>query len=97
MVLIAAAFAALSGYPLTHLVLDGVGAAAVGLSLQMGLIAARRAAAKGVVPVVIMVVAFVAVGLLHLSLPLVVLVLGLGQRGPGVSEPAACMTSRLLC
>ena len=75
-VLIAAAFAALSGYPLTHLVLDGVGAAAVGLSLQMGLIAARRAAAKGVVPVVIMVVAFVAVGLLHLSLPLVVLVLG---------------------
>ncbi len=75
-VLIAAVFAALTGYPLTHLVLDGVGAAAVGLSLQMGLIAARRAAMKGVIPVVIMVIAFVAVGLLHISLPLVVLVLG---------------------
>ena len=75
-VLIAAAFAALAGYPLTHLVLDGVGAAAVGLSLQMGVVAAHRAARKGVVPIVIMVLAFVAVGILHLSLPLVVLVLG---------------------
>ncbi len=75
-VFIAALFAALTGFALTHLVLDGVGAAAVGLSLQMGLIAARRAAAKGVGSVVVMAVAFVAVGLLHLSLPLVVLVLG---------------------
>ena len=75
-VVIAAAFAALTGYPLTHLVLDGVGAAAVGLSLQMGVIAAWRAAAKGTASVVVMVLAFVAVGLLHLSLPLVVLVLG---------------------
>ena len=76
-VLIAALFAALSGYPLTHLVLDGVGAAAVGLSLQMGLVAAHRAARKGRVAIVIMLLAFVAVGILHLSLPLVVLVLGL--------------------
>ncbi len=75
-VVIAAGFSALSGYALTHLVLDGAGAAAVGLSLQMGLIAARRAAGKGVVPSVIMAVAFVAVGLAHVSLPLVVLVLG---------------------
>ena len=75
-VILAAIFAALTGYRLTHLVLDGVGDAAVGLSLQMGLIAARRAAAKGFMPIVIMVLAFVAVGLLHLSLPLVVLVLG---------------------
>ncbi len=75
-IVIAAAFAALSGYPLTHLVLDGIGAAAIGLSLQMGLIAAQRAAAKGVVPIVIMAAAFVAVGLLHISLPLVVIVLG---------------------
>ena len=73
---IAAAFAALSGYRLTHLVLDGVGAAAVGLSLQMGIVAARRAAAKGMAPIVIMIAAFVAVGVLRLSLPLVVLVLG---------------------
>ncbi len=75
-VAIAAGFAALTGYPITHLVLDGVGAAAVGLSLQMGIIAAHRAAAKGVVPIMVMLVAFVAVGLLHLSLPVVVLILG---------------------
>lgn len=75
-VVIAAAFASLNGFALTHLVLDGVGAAAVGLSLQMGVLAARRAAAKGPVAIVVMVLAFVAVGLLHLSLPLVVLVLG---------------------
>ncbi len=75
-VVIAALFAALSDYALTHLVLDGVGAAAVGLSLQMGVVAARRAAAKGVVASCIMAVAFVAVGLAHVSLPLVVVVLG---------------------
>ncbi len=75
-VVIAALFAALSGFALTHLVLDGVGAAAVGLSLQMGVVAARRAAAKGAVPSCIMAVAFVAVGLAHVSLPLVVVVLG---------------------
>ena len=75
-VVIAAGFAAMTGYRLTHLVLDGIGAAAIGLSLQMGLIAARRAAANGIVPIVVMVLAFVAVGLLHWSLPLVVLGLG---------------------
>ena len=75
-VLIASAFSALAGYPLAHLVLDGVGAAAVGLSLQMGLIAARRAAAKGAVQAAIMGLAFVAVGLAHLPLPWVVLTLG---------------------
>ena len=75
-VVIAAGFAALTAYPLTHLVLDGVGAAAVGLSLQMGLLATYRAAEKGVLPIAVMIVSFVAVGLLHLSLPLVVLVLG---------------------
>ena len=75
-VVIGAAFAALLGYPVAHLVLDGIGAAAVGLSLQMGVVAALRAAKKGLDSVVVMVVAFLAVGLLHLSLPLVVLVLG---------------------
>ena len=75
-VLIGLAFTALSRFSLTHLVLDGVGAAAVGLSLQIGLIAARQAAAKGAWPLTLMVLAFVAVGLLHFSLPLVVVVLG---------------------
>ncbi len=73
---IAAVLARLSGYRLTHLVLNGVGAAAVGLSLQMGLIAAHRAARKGLVPTLVMGAAFVAVGILHLSLPLVLLLLG---------------------
>ncbi len=75
-VVIAAGFAALTGYALTHFVLEGIGAAAVGLSLQMGLVAAHRAAVKGAASVVVMMAAFVAVGLLHLSLPLVVVVLG---------------------
>lgn len=75
-VVIASGFAALSQHRLAHLLLDGIGAAAVGLSLQMGVIAARRAAAKGAVPIAIMLLAFAAVGLLHWPLPLVVLVLG---------------------
>jgi chromate transporter len=75
-VVIGAGFAALARFPLTHLVLDGMGAAAIGLSLQMGLLAGRRAIAKGVWPAILMLLAFVAVGLLQLSLPLVVVVLG---------------------
>jgi len=73
---LAAVFASLSAFPLTHLVLDGVGAAAVGLSLSMGILAAQRTARKGTIPVVIMVVSFIAVGVLRLSMPLVVVVLG---------------------
>ncbi len=75
-VLIGLSFALLSSHPLTHLVLDGIGAAAVGLSLQIGVVAARRAAAKGAWPVALMALAFIAVGLLNISLPLVVVVLG---------------------
>ena len=71
-----AGFGALAQYKLTHLVLDGVGAAAVGLSLQMGLVAARRVAARGLWPIAIMALAFVTVGLLHYPMPWVVLVLG---------------------
>ena len=44
-----------------------MGAAAVGLSLQMGVLAARRAAAKGAVSVVVMALAFVAVGMSEVS------------------------------
>lgn len=75
-VMIAAGFATLRNYDLTHLVLDGIGAAAIGLSLQMGLVAARRVVRKGAWPSVVMVAAFLAVGVLHWSLPLVVIVLG---------------------
>jgi chromate transporter len=75
-VVIGAVFAALTQYQLSHLVLDGIGAAAIGLSLQMGLIAGWRALEKGVWPTILMLLAFVAVGVLHLSLPLVVVALG---------------------
>lgn len=73
-VAIATGFASLSQYPLAHWLLDGIGAAAVGLALSLGLMAGR-AACRGVVPVVIMALAFVAVGLLGLPMPLVVIVL----------------------
>ena len=75
-VAVAIVFANLRTYPLTHLVLNGVGAAAVGLSLQMGLVAAHRASRKGLVSILVMAAAFVGVGVLHLSLPLVLLTLG---------------------
>ncbi len=75
-IVIAVVFAELRTHPLTHLVLNGVGAAAVGLSLQIGLVAAHRAARKGAVSVAVMAAAFVGVGVLHASLPLVLLVLG---------------------
>jgi len=75
LIVISVGFAALSGYPTTNLVLEGVAAAAVGLSLSMGITAARRAA-RGGVPILVMLAAFIAVGVFQLSLPLVVLLLG---------------------
>ena len=74
-VLISVGFSALSGYPVAHEILTGVGAAAIGLSLSVGLTVARRAL-RGLVPGIIMAVAFVTVGLFHVSLPLVVAGLG---------------------
>ncbi|HWL81075.1 MAG TPA: chromate transporter [Roseomonas sp.] len=69
---VAVALVALSGTllqsPLAYKVLAGVAAAALGLSLQMGLRAARRAA-QGVVPVVVMAVTFLAI--FKAGLPLV--------------------------
>ncbi|MXP62973.1 chromate transporter [Roseomonas sp. M0104] len=62
--LLAVALVALSGTllqsPLAYKVLAGVAAAALGLSLQMGLRAARRAA-RGVVPVAVMAITFLAI------------------------------------
>ncbi|TSD88150.1 chromate transporter [Mycobacterium sp. KBS0706] len=63
----AAAFAEVAQYHSVHLALAGAAAAAVGLSLQMGVRAARRAA-RSAVPVAIIVVTFVAIGVLHLPL-----------------------------
>ena len=73
-IIIAGGFASLSGYPLTHLVLDGIGAAAIGLSLSVGIIAGRRVP-RTIVPLAIMAASFIGVGLLKLPIPLVVAVL----------------------
>ncbi|CAM3392351.1 chromate transporter [Bordetella flabilis] len=64
---LAAVFAELAHSSTVHLVLAGIAAAAVGLSLQMGLRAAYRAATNAV-PIVIMVVTFCAIFLAGLPL-----------------------------
>lgn len=74
-VLIGVMFASLEQFPLTHLALTGAAAAAIGLSLSMGITTARRVQRR-VVPLVVMAATFVAVGLLHWPLLWVVLTLG---------------------
>jgi chromate transporter len=72
---IAAGFATLERYEMTHLALDGAAAAAIGLSLSMGLTAARRVP-RGLVPWLVMIATFIAVGVFRL--PLFWVVFGLG-------------------
>jgi chromate transporter len=74
-VLIGTVFASLSHFEITHIALDGAAAAAVGLSLSMGLTAAWRVPRR-VVPLLIMAATFVAIGILQW--PLVWTVLGAG-------------------
>ena len=74
-VLIGALFERLDRFPLTHPALDGAAAAAIGLSLSMGVTVARRVPRRPA-PVLAMVAVFVAVGLLHWSLFPVVTVAG---------------------
>ncbi|WP_132979388.1 MULTISPECIES: chromate transporter [unclassified Pigmentiphaga] len=64
---VVAAFATMAKSDSVHLALAGVAAAAVGLSLQTGLRAARRAA-RGLPALAVMVVTFVAILLLKLPL-----------------------------
>jgi len=75
-VLIAALFAALAQYDLTHVALDGAAAAAVGMSLFMGVTVARRVPRRAL-PLAIMAATFLMVGILHW--PLVWVVLGMGS------------------
>lgn len=63
----AAAFSEVAQYRSVHLALAGAAAAAVGLSLQMGVRAARRAA-RSLVPVAFIIVTFLAIGVLRLPL-----------------------------
>ena len=74
-VLLGTVFSSLSRYPLTHIALTGAAAAAVGLSLSMGITAAR-AVPRTAVPIAIMAGTFIAVALLHWPLFWVVLAAG---------------------
>lgn len=65
--LLAAVFAQVAHSDTIHIVLAGIAAAAVGLSLQMGLRAAHRAA-RGPGPILIMVITFGAIFLAQLPL-----------------------------
>lgn len=74
-VLLGTVFASLSRYPLTHVVLTGAAATAVGLSLSMGITAAR-AVPRNAVPLIIMAGTFIAVAIMHWPLFWVVLAAG---------------------
>jgi chromate transporter len=64
MVLVGTFFASLQDFNLTHVALDGAAAAAVGLSLSIGLTAANRVPRKAI-SLGIMVATFIAIGVLH--------------------------------
>lgn len=71
-ILLAMVFSRVSQSENLHLALAGIAAAAIGLSLEMSIRAARRAA-NGVLPFLILVVTFAAIFILNLSLVWVVL------------------------
>ncbi|MDE1995564.1 MAG: chromate transporter [Rhizobiaceae bacterium] len=75
-ILLGTLFESLTRFNLTHLILIGAGATAIGLSLSMGLRAAWRIPRK-IVPMALMVFTFVAIGILHW--PLLWTVLGAGS------------------
>lgn len=77
---LSAAFTALQRFPATHWALDGAAAAAIGLSLSMGITTALRVKRRWP-PLAIMAATFVAIGPLHLPLVAVVAVAGLGSVG----------------
>lgn len=74
-VLIGSLFASLRGFALTHVALGGAAAAAIGLSLAMGLTAARRVPRRAF-PLAIMAATFVAVAILKWPLLWTVLAAG---------------------
>lgn len=76
LILLATVFASLSHFHLTHLALTGAAAAAIGLSLSMGITAAQRIPRKAV-PILVMVATFIAIGVLQW--PLFWTVLGAGS------------------
>lgn len=75
LVLLATLFASLSRFHLTSLALTGAAAAAIGLSLSMGITAARRVPRKAI-PLIVMTATFVAIGIFHWPLFWTVLAAG---------------------
>jgi chromate transporter len=74
-VLLGMLFSFVAQYPITRLALAGAAAAAIGLSLSMGITTARRVPPR-LISWVVLLVTFVTIGLLHWPLPWVVLVAG---------------------
>ncbi|HKM62822.1 MAG TPA: chromate transporter [Acidisphaera sp.] len=74
-VLLGMLFSFLARYPITRLALDGAAAAAIGLSLSLGITTARRVPRR-IIPWVVLLVTFATIGLLHWPLPWVVLAAG---------------------
>jgi chromate transporter len=74
-VLLGALFSHLTQFPITHLALAGAAAAAIGLSLSMGIVTARRVR-RGLFPLAILAATFVAIGVFHWPLLDIVLVAG---------------------
>ncbi len=79
---IATAFAGLSDQPLVRAALNGVAAAAIGLTCAMGLRAARRSMTR-LVPALLGIATFAAIGLLHW--PLVPVTAALAAIGIGIA------------
>jgi chromate transporter len=74
-VLLGVGFASITRFELTHIALDGAAAAAIGLSLYMGIAAAKNVPRR-FLPLAIMAATFVAVGILHWPLVWVVIIAG---------------------
>ena len=74
-VLLGAVFSHLTKFPITHVALAGAAAAAIGLSLSMGIVTARRVR-RGLFPLAVCAATFVAIGVLHWPLLGIVLVAG---------------------
>ena len=77
-VLLGVLFSELARFPLTHLALDGATAAAIGLSLSMGIRTVRRVPRRAV-PLLLLSITFVAVGILRW--PLLWVLVGAGSVG----------------
>jgi len=74
-VLLGVSFAQLTQFPVTHIALAGAAAAAIGLSISMG-ITAVALLPRRIFPLSLMVITFVAAGILHWSLIWTVVVCG---------------------